>query len=181
MLFRRVPLGFPAMARPATLPAGTPWARLKQSPGAHPGARASRPHAVPLRSAQFPRDGAPGHPAGGNAIGPAEAESWRRCRLTRVVQVAESVPRRVRAGRPRSRVGCPSPVAPLPPRGSGRALPFSMPIDTYGSRWSLEQVHRSSCLWEFIHGPSSIQNDDHRRLLLSKGPPARHWQGWSRL
>jgi len=33
-----------------------------------------------LRAAQFPWDAAPGHPAGGNAMGPAEAESWRRCR-----------------------------------------------------------------------------------------------------
>ena len=139
----------------------------------HPGARASCPHAVPSRSAQFPRDGAPGHPAGGNAMGPAEAESWRRCRLTRVAQMAEAVPRRVRAGRPRSRVGCPSPVALLPPRGSGRPLPFSMPIDTYGRRWSLKQVHRSSCPWEFIRGSSSIQNDDHRRLPLSKVPHSK--------
>ena len=35
---------------------------------AHPGTRASRPHALPLRSAQFPCDGAPGHPAGGNGV-----------------------------------------------------------------------------------------------------------------
>ena len=35
---------------------------------AHPGTRASRPHALPLRSAQFPCDAAPGHPAGGNGV-----------------------------------------------------------------------------------------------------------------
>ena len=70
-----------------------------------PGARASRPHAIPLRAAQFPCDTAPVHPAGGNAMGPAEAESWRRCRSTRVEEMAEAVPRLVRAGRPRSRVG----------------------------------------------------------------------------
>ena len=33
MLFRCVPLSFPAMRRPATLPAGTAWARPKQCPG----------------------------------------------------------------------------------------------------------------------------------------------------
>ena len=38
-------------------------------------------------------------------MGPAEAASWRRCRSTRVEQLAEAVPGRVRAGRPRSRVG----------------------------------------------------------------------------
>ena len=34
MLFRCVPLSFPAMRHPATLPAGTAWARSKQGPGA---------------------------------------------------------------------------------------------------------------------------------------------------
>ena len=34
MLFRCVPLSFPAMRRPATLPAVTPWAGPEQSPGA---------------------------------------------------------------------------------------------------------------------------------------------------
>ena len=33
MQSRCVPLSFPAMRRPATLPEGTPWARPKQSPG----------------------------------------------------------------------------------------------------------------------------------------------------
>ena len=74
--------------------------------GAHPGARASRPHALPLPAAQFPCDTAPGHPTGGNGMGSAEAESWRRCRSSRVEELAEAVPKRVRAGRPRSRVGC---------------------------------------------------------------------------
>ena len=73
--------------------------------GPPPGARASRPHAIPLRAAQFPCDGAPGHPAGGNGMGAAEAESWPRCRSTRVAESAEAVPDMVRAGRPRSRGG----------------------------------------------------------------------------
>ena len=38
-------------------------------------------------------------------MGPAEAESWRRYRSTRVEEMTEAVPRLVRAGRPRSRVG----------------------------------------------------------------------------
>ena len=38
-------------------------------------------------------------------MGSADAESWRRCRSSRVVEIAEAVPVRVRAGRPRSRVG----------------------------------------------------------------------------
>ena len=57
---------------------------------------------VPL---SFPAMRPPGHPAGGNGMGSAEADSWRRCRSTRVEEMAEAVPRLVRAGRPRSRVG----------------------------------------------------------------------------
>ena len=81
---------------PTTTPAGRP----------HPGARASRPHALPLGAAQFPCDAAPGHPAGGYAMGWAEAESWRRCRSSQVEEMNQAVPSLVRAGRPRSRVGC---------------------------------------------------------------------------
>ena len=57
-----------------------------------PGARASRPHAVPLRAAQFPCDTAPGYPAGGNAMGSSEAESRPRCRSTRVERMGEALP-----------------------------------------------------------------------------------------
>ena len=57
MLCRSVPLIFPAMGHASTLAEGTPWARQagarplekqeRLKGGAHPGARASRPHAVP--------------------------------------------------------------------------------------------------------------------------------------
>ncbi|MDE2666439.1 MAG: hypothetical protein OXI69_09825, partial [Acidobacteriota bacterium] len=57
-----------------------------------PGARASRPHALPLRAAQFPCDEAPGHPAGGNGMGSAEAECRRRCRSNRVEELGEALP-----------------------------------------------------------------------------------------
>ena len=57
---------------------------------------------VPL---SFPRDGAPGHPAGGNGMGSDEAESWRLCRSSQVEKMNQAVPSLVRAGRPRSRVG----------------------------------------------------------------------------
>jgi len=72
--------------------------------GAHPGARASRPHALPFGAAQFPCDAAAGYLAGGNAMGSAEAESQRRFRSSRVEEMGEAVPGPVRAGRPRSRV-----------------------------------------------------------------------------
>ena len=59
---------------------------------AHPGARASRPHAIQLRAAQFPCDGAPVHPAGGNRMGPAQAEPGRLCRSIRVEEMGEALP-----------------------------------------------------------------------------------------
>ena len=72
--------------------------------GRHPpGARASRPHAVPSVAAQFPCDVAADRPAGGNRMGPAEAGAGRRCRLIPVEEMAEAAGGFVRAGRPRSR------------------------------------------------------------------------------
>ena len=66
------------------------------------GARASRPHPVPLAAAELQRDAAGSHPVGGNPIGQAEGEPWRRSRLMQVGEMAKAVPRLVRAGRPRS-------------------------------------------------------------------------------
>ena len=67
------------------------------------GARASRPHPVPLAAAELQCDAAGSHPVGGNRIGQAEGEPWRRSRLIQVGEMAEAVPGLVRAGRPRSR------------------------------------------------------------------------------
>ena len=120
MLCRCVPLSFPGMRHRASLPAGTAWVGPKQSPGRrrHPGARASRPHAPPLRAAQFPWDGAPGQPAGGNGLGRAEPASWHRRRSSRLGEIGEAVPIIVRAGRPRSRVG----LIPRRRRSKGRMV-----------------------------------------------------------
>ena len=84
-----------ASARPSSNKSDGTWAHL--------GARASRPHAPPLRAAQFPCDVAPGHPAGRNGMGSVEAESWPRCRSIQVEKMAEAVPGLVRAGDPHSR------------------------------------------------------------------------------
>ena len=62
-------------------PPDTPHLTIGTTP---PGARASRPHAVPSVAAQFPCDVAADRPAGGNRMGPAEAEAGRRCRLIRI-------------------------------------------------------------------------------------------------
>ena len=72
-------------------------------PRRHPlGARASRPHPVPLAGAEPQCDVAGSHTVGGNSIGQAEGEPWRRCRLIQVEEIAKAVPGFVRAGRPRS-------------------------------------------------------------------------------
>ena len=69
-----------------------------------PGARASRPHAVPLAAAELQCDALQAATlSGGNSIGQAEGEPWRRSRLIQVGEMAEAVPGLVRAGRPRSR------------------------------------------------------------------------------
>ncbi len=81
-------------------PPDTPHLTIGTTP---PGARASRPHAVPSVAAQFPCDVAADRPAGGNRMGPAEAEAGRRCRLIPVEEMAEAAGGFVRAGRPRSR------------------------------------------------------------------------------
>ena len=60
---------------------------------------------VPSVAAQFPCDVAADRPAGGNRMGPAEAEAGRRCRLIPVEEMAEAAGGFVRAGRPRSWVG----------------------------------------------------------------------------
>ncbi len=57
-----------------------------------PGARASRPHALPFGAAQFPCDEAAGHPGGGNGMGSANVESWGRCRSSRVEELVEALP-----------------------------------------------------------------------------------------
>ena len=66
------------------------------------GARASRPHPVPLVGAELPCDAAGSHPVGGNSISQDEGEPWRRSRLIQVGETSKAVPGFVRAGRPRS-------------------------------------------------------------------------------
>ncbi len=66
------------------------------------GARASRPHPLPLAAAELQRDAAGSHPVGGNRIGQAEGKPWLRSRLIQVGEMTEIVPGLVRAGRPRS-------------------------------------------------------------------------------
>ena len=98
-VFIRVHWWFVFIKRSAVFPRMIPTA----PPGRHLlGARASRPHPVPLAAAELQCDAAGSHPVGGNSIGQAEGEPWRRCRLIQVGEMAEAVPGLVRAGRPRS-------------------------------------------------------------------------------
>ena len=56
-------------------------------------------------------------------MNPAEAAPWHDCRSPRVEEMGEAVPRRMRARRPRSRVGIPlGSLRSLRGRGSARPL-----------------------------------------------------------
>ena len=124
-------------------PPDTPHLTIGTTP---PGARASRPHAVPSVAAQFPCDVAADRPAGGNRIGPAEAEPWRRFPLIQLEEMGEAAGGLVRAGRPRSRRG----LHPMTSLHQGDKI-----AEAFGRRSSLNQVHLSSCLFVFIRGSSS--------------------------
>ena len=105
------------------------------------GARASRPHPVPLAAAELQCDAAGSHPVGGNSSGQAEGEPWRRSRLIQVGEMAEPVPGLVRAGRPRSRGG-------LPPMTGSHQRDKS--AEAFWRQLSLKEVHLSSGLFVFI-------------------------------
>ena len=111
-------------------PPDTPHLTIGTTP---PGARASRPHAVPSVAAQFPCDVA--------ADRPAEAEAGRRCRLIPVEEMAEAARGLVRAGRPRSRGGLP------PMTGSPQGHQIA---EAFWYRLWLKQVHQSFGLFVFI-------------------------------
>ena len=92
--------GFPEAQRRVILGDGAAWTA---PPGWHRlGARASRPHPVPLAAAELQCDAAGSHPVGGNSIGQTEGEPWRHSRLIQVGEMARAVTGFVRAGRPRS-------------------------------------------------------------------------------
>ena len=128
------------MLQAATLPPGRPC----------PGARASRPHAVPLAAAELQCNAAASHPDGGNRIGQAEGEPWRRFRLIQVGEMVKAVPGIVRASRPRSR------EAIIVRAGRPRSREDTMHAqghkiaDAFWRPLSLKQVHLSSCLFVFI-------------------------------
>ena len=119
-------------------PAGYPHLTIGTTP---PGARASRPHAVPSVAAQFPCDVAADRPAGGNRMGPAEAEAGRRCRLIPVEEMAEAAGGFVRAGTP----ALPGSRHPMTSSHPGHNI-----AEAFWYRLSLKQVHLSSGLFVFI-------------------------------
>ncbi len=139
----------------------------------------------------FPAMPQPAPPAGGNRLGPAEAEPWRRCRSIRVEEMGEAIPRFVRAGRPRSRgafshdVGSPRQPRPAEARpGLNQLLGGDDDTDqrhnsaeAFGRRSSLKELHPYSCLFVFICGSSSFPK--RKRLAVSplNDPPRREGRG----
>ena len=124
---------------------GIATAARRAAPGSHRlGARASRPHPVPLAAAELQCD------AAGNPIGQAEGEPWRRSRLIQVGERTEAVPGFVRAGRPRSQGAGGTPALPgsrhpMTPSPQGHQI-----AEAFWRRLWLKQVHLSSGLFVFI-------------------------------
>ena len=101
---------------------GHPAGRNGMGP-AHPGARASRPHALPLRAAQSPCDSAPGLPAGTPWARPKQspdatrergrpARMHCRCGPLSFPAIRQPACQRERHGPGRGRVLAPLPVEP---------------------------------------------------------------------
>ena len=83
------------------------------------GARASRQHPVPLAAAEL-HDAAGSHPVGGNSIGRAEGQPWRRSRL---IQVGEMTECQAWCGRDARAPSKPSSHDIVPPRApNGRSI-----------------------------------------------------------
>ena len=124
-------------------------------PGRHRlGARASRPHLVPLAAAELQYDAAGSHPVGGNSIGQAEGEPWRRSRLIQVGEMSEAVPGLGAGGTPalpgsHHRAGgtpaLPGSHHPMTSSPQGHQI-----AEAFWCRLSLKQVHLSSGLFVFI-------------------------------
>ena len=72
--------------------AGLGCAQRPDSQSASRAAASGPINPVPLVAAQFPCDAAAVHPAGGNRMGPAEAEPGRLCRSIRVEEMGEALP-----------------------------------------------------------------------------------------
>ena len=168
-LSEKSPAGHPPPHQPS--PASSASATPPQG-GSDLGARASRPHAVPLAAAELQCDAAGSHPVGGNGIGRAEGEPWRRCRSIQVEEMAKAVPGLVRAGRPRSQGaiklqvgsnGLTNGTPALP--GSHHPMTSSHPghkiAEASWRRLWLKEVHLSSCLFVFlrVHSWFIFMND----------------------
>ena len=125
-------------------PKGCTWAFrevARQTPPTAPpgryrlGARASRPHPLPLAAAQRQCDAAGSHPVGGNSSGQAEGEPWRRSRL---IQVG--------GGRGCAGLGAggtpalPGSLHPMTSSHQGHKI-----VEAFGCRLWLKEVHLYSC------------------------------------
>ena len=91
----------------------------------------------------FPADVAADRPAGGNRMGPAEAEAGRRCRLIPVEEMAEAAGGFCAGGTPALPGG-------LPPMTGSHQRDKS--AKAFWRRLSLKEVHQPSCLFVFIGG-----------------------------
>ncbi len=114
-------------------PPDTPHLTIGTTP---PGARASRPHAVPSVGAQFPRDAAADRPAGGNRMGPAEAEAGRPLPVDSGGGDGRGCGRICAGGTP----ALPGGLHPMTWSYQGSKI-----AGAFRGRLWLKEVHRSSC------------------------------------
>ena len=105
------------------------------------GARASRPHPVPLAAAELQCDAAGSHPVGGNLIGQAKGKPGRRSRLLQVGGDGRGCARLGAGGTP----ALPGSLHPMTSSHQGHRI-----AEAFWRRLSLKDVHLSSCLFVFI-------------------------------
>ena len=143
------------------------------------GARASRPHPVPVAVAELQCDAAGSHPVGGNSIRQAEGESWRRFRLIQVGRWPRlcqawcgrdaRAPRKPSScGRDARAPGKPSSHDIVTPRAPN-CRSILVPRVVEGSPSVFASLRVYSCLFVSIGGSSSVtigcfsSNDPHGR------------------
>ena len=118
-------------------------------PGRHRlGARASRPHSVPLAAAELQCDAARQPPCGREQHRPGRRRAMAPFRLIQVGEMAEAVPGFVRAGRPRSQEAC----HPMTSSHQGHQI-----AEAFWRRLWLKQLHLSSGLFVYYSCPFVVR------------------------
>ena len=134
------------------------------------GARASRPHPVPLAAAELQCDAAGSHPVGGNSSGQAEGEPWRRSPVDPSGEDGRGCARLGAGGTPAlpgshhcagGTPALPGSLHPMTSSHQGHKI-----AEAFRYRLSLKQVHLSSGLFVSIRVHSWFIFINHRPFFL---------------